>query len=175
MACSLDHEQAGDLSAAAAVLVRWLTEVTEEFSQTQEILPDAVRLAVRTGDLDIARKLTALAQDSAETWQTLFIQGNARYCHGLLANDGALLRAAADHYQRAGRPLPRAKALEAAAAAYAHAGAAAEAQAAHAEAAETYATLGVTAPPPPAGAAPASAATTRSAPPVDGQAVCWLA
>jgi DNA-binding CsgD family transcriptional regulator len=42
-------------------------------------------------------------------------QANARYCRGLVDRDACVLLDAAERYAEAGRPLPRAKALEAAA------------------------------------------------------------
>lgn len=142
LARSLDHERAGDLPAALSVLACWLDGSTEEISSIQEILPDAVRLAVRVGDLGTARTLTKRAMDFAATGETPSIQGNALYCQGMLDGDGSLLLAAAEQYQRAGRPLLRAKALEAAASVYGRAGEAEQAQIALADATEIYGWLG---------------------------------
>jgi tetratricopeptide (TPR) repeat protein len=142
LACSLDHEHAGALPAALSTLTCWLDGSTEEISQVQEILPDAVRLAVHIGDIGTAQALTMRAADLAATWETPSVQGNALYCRGMLGHDAPLLVAAAEHYRRANRPLMRARALEGAASAYADAGDGERARAALASARQTYGWLG---------------------------------
>jgi tetratricopeptide (TPR) repeat protein len=153
LARSLDHEQAGALPAALSTLTRWLDGSTEEISQVQEILPDAVRLAMRTGDRDTARALTMQAAGFATPSETPFAQGNSLYCQGMLGHDAPLLLAAAEQYRRASRPLFRAKALEGAASAYARIGDEKQAQAALTSATEIYNWLG----------APAAAARMQAA------------
>ncbi|MCW2892935.1 MAG: LuxR family transcriptional regulator fused with ATPase domain [Actinomycetia bacterium] len=142
LACSLDHEHAGALPAALSTLTRWLDGSTEEISQVQDILPDAVRLAMRIGDLGTAQALTMQAADFATPSETPFVQGNSLYCQGMLGHDAPLLLAAAEQYRRASRPLLRAKALEGAASAYARVGEAEQAQEALTSAAEIYGWLG---------------------------------
>jgi tetratricopeptide (TPR) repeat protein len=153
LARSLDHEQARAFSAALSTLTRWLDGSTEEISQVQEILPDAVRLAMRIGDLDTAQALATQAADFATPSETPFVQANSLYCQGMLAHDASLLLTAAEQYRRASRPLFQAKALEGAAAAYARVGAAEQAQAALTSATEIYNWLG----------APAAAARMQAA------------
>ncbi|MGH3253434.1 MAG: hypothetical protein ACRDOI_45445, partial [Trebonia sp.] len=142
LARSLDHEHAGALPAALATLTYWLDGSTEEISQVQDILPDAVRLAMRIGDLSTAQALVTKATDFAATGETDYIQGNALYCQGLLGHDAPLLLAAAEGYERASRPLLRARALEGAASAHAAADDGERARAALASAIQVYSWLG---------------------------------
>ena len=142
LARSLDHEQAGALSAALSTLTCWLDGSTEEISLVHDILPDAARLAIRIGDRGTAQALTTQAADFVAPSATPSVQGNSLYCQGLLDHEAPLLLAAAEQYRRASRPLFQAKALEGAAAAYARVGAAEQAQAALTSATEIYGWLG---------------------------------
>jgi hypothetical protein len=153
LARSLGYEQAGALPAALSALTCWLDGSTEEISSVHDILPDAVRLAMRIGDLDTAQALTRQAKDFATPSETPFVQGNSLYCQGMLDHEAALLLAAAEQYRCAGRPLFRAKALEGAASAYARVGDEKQARAALTNAAEIYNWLG----------APAAAARMQAA------------
>jgi tetratricopeptide (TPR) repeat protein len=144
LARSLDHEQAGALREALAELTGWLDGKTEEFGHTQDLIGDATRLAMRTGDLSAARSLATQAARFAVGEQTPSCQANALYCRGLVEHDAAMLLSSAELYGHGQRPLQRAKALEAAASEYAHAGDREAAQPALASAAEIYAWLGAT-------------------------------
>jgi tetratricopeptide (TPR) repeat protein len=145
LARSLDHEHAGALPAALSTLTRWLDGSMEEISQVQDILPDAVRLAMRIGDLGTAQALTTQAADFAAPSETPSVQGNSLYCQGMLGHDAPLLLAAAEEYRRSRRPLLRAKALEGAASAHARVGEAEQARAALTGAADIYGWLGASA------------------------------
>src|SRR5204862_7410345 len=70
---------------------------------------------------------------------------NALYCRGLLDHDAAQLLVAAERYKEAGRPLPRAKALEAAAGYFVDADDRVQARAAFTTAVEVYNSLGAAA------------------------------
>jgi AAA ATPase domain len=153
LARSLDQELAGDLPAALSILTGCLDGGTEEAGPAQEIVPDAVRLAVLIGDRGTARTLAAQSADFAAIG-TPTAQGNALYCQGLLDDAAALLLAAADRYHEAGRPLQRAKALDAAALANDRVGAHEQSRAAAASAAKIYDTLGITQPPSRPGSSP---------------------
>ena len=142
LARSLDHEHAGALPAALSALTCWLDGGTEEVGLIQDILPDAVRLAVRLGDLGTAQALVTEVTDFAATQETPSVRGNALYCRGLLGRDAPLLLAAAQEYERAGRPLLRARAMEGAALAHADAGRWEQARAAQASATQLYGLLG---------------------------------
>ena len=74
-----------------------------------------VRLAVSTRDKLISETLTGQASALAEGSQIPHRQANALYCRGMVDRDAATLLEAAQRYADASRPLPRAKALEAAA------------------------------------------------------------
>jgi DNA-binding CsgD family transcriptional regulator len=71
-------------------------------------------------------------------------QANALYCHGLLDGDASRLLRAAERYRDACRPLPRAKALEAAAGAFVGNGDRGQARAAFTRAVDLYGSLGAT-------------------------------
>jgi DNA-binding CsgD family transcriptional regulator len=115
LARSLDREQAGSRTDALAVLTSGLDANPDDIGETEDLLADAVRLAVKTGDKTTAQtitgQVTALADGSLIPHQ----QANALYCRGLVDRDHGVLLAAAQRYADAGRPLPRARALEAAA------------------------------------------------------------
>jgi DNA-binding CsgD family transcriptional regulator len=115
LARSLDLEQAGDLPGALAVLTAVFDGNPDDFGDTEDLLMDAVRLALRTRDKATAQTLAAQAATLAEGSQIPHRQANALYCRGMIDRDAAMLLAAAERYADAGRPLPRAKALEAAA------------------------------------------------------------
>jgi DNA-binding CsgD family transcriptional regulator len=113
---SLDREQDGDLSGALAVLRAAFDGNPDDLGETEDLLGDAVRLALSTGDKVIAETLTGQANALAEGSQIPHRQANALYCRGMVDRDAATLLEAARRYADASRPLPRAKALEAAAA-----------------------------------------------------------
>jgi len=89
LARSLDREQDGALPEALAVLTDVLGGDTEELREVQDLLADAVRLAVATGDLAAGRTLmhqaTALADDSGIPHR----EADALYCRGLLDHDAS--------------------------------------------------------------------------------------
>jgi DNA-binding CsgD family transcriptional regulator len=115
LARSLDREQAGDLPGALAVLTAPFDGNADDLEDIEELLGDGVRLAVIAGDASTAETLTKQAGILAEGSQVPHRQANALYCRGMLDRDAVGLLAAAQRYADAGRPLPRAKALEAAA------------------------------------------------------------
>ena len=115
LARSLDNEQAGTLPKALGELTQWFDGGTEELGQAEDLVADAVRLAVRTGSLETARDLSKQAAEFAENSEIPRRQANALYCAGLVEHDAQKLLGAADRYKDASRPLHMAKALEAAA------------------------------------------------------------
>jgi DNA-binding CsgD family transcriptional regulator len=115
LARSLDREQAGSRTEALAVLTAALDANPDDVGETEDLLGDAVRLAVRTGDKTTAQTLTGQVTALAAGSQIPHQQANALYCRGLVDRDHTLLTWAAQRYEDAGRPLPRARALEAAA------------------------------------------------------------
>jgi ATP/maltotriose-dependent transcriptional regulator MalT len=115
LARSLDRELAGDIATALAELTPWFDGGTEELGQVEDLVADAVRLAVQMGDLTTAEKLATQATDFAADSQLPHRQANTLYCAGLVAHDAAKLLRAAERYEQASRPLLAAKALEAAA------------------------------------------------------------
>jgi len=115
LARSLDREQAGDLAAALTVLTAEFDGNPDDLGETEDLLMDAVRLATKTGDKWTAQTLARQAATLAEGSRVPHRQANALYCRGLIDRDAAALLEAARRLEDAGRPLPRAKALEAAA------------------------------------------------------------
>ena len=115
LARSLDCEQAGHPGEALAMLTAGFDGHSEEREETEYLLADAARLAVQTGDRDLARALAEEAAELAAGAEIPHRLANARYCRGLLAGDPGLLLDAAESYEAASWPLLQAGALEAAA------------------------------------------------------------
>jgi hypothetical protein len=145
LARSLDREHDGALPEALAELTKAFEADTEEVEEIEDLLPDAVRLAAQTGHLSTAQALTIQASTLAAGSQIPHRQANALYCRGLLDHDGARLLAAAERYDAAGRPLLKAKALEAAAREFLGIDDGGQAQAAVTDAEQVYSSLGATA------------------------------
>jgi DNA-binding CsgD family transcriptional regulator len=145
LARSLDHEQAGALPEALAALTAGSADSTENLGEIEDLLADAVRLAAQTGDLSTARALAGHADTLAAGSEIPHRQANALYCGGLLDRDAPRLLAAAERYDDAGRPLQKAKALEAAAKTFLDASDRSQARAAFTKAVEVYGSLGAAA------------------------------
>jgi tetratricopeptide (TPR) repeat protein len=145
LAQSLDLEFQDALPEALAALTDGFGGNTEELEEIEDLLGDAVRLATETGDQDTARALTDRGAVLAAGSQIPHRQANAIYCRGLLDHDASRLLAAAEYYEAAARPLPRARSLEAAAAEFVQSGDRDRARATFADAAEVYAALGAAA------------------------------
>ncbi|MET8852759.1 AAA family ATPase [Amycolatopsis sp. NPDC004625] len=118
LARSLAFEQAGEPERALATLTAALTGEDEG----EGLLGDAVRLAVETGDTATAAEIGARVRTITAGAGVPHRRALGRYCRGVAERDAATLLHAADAYRDAGRPLPAAKALEAAAIAFAEAG-----------------------------------------------------
>jgi tetratricopeptide (TPR) repeat protein len=142
LARSLDRERDGALPEALAVLTAAFDRAEEEIAAIEDLLADAVRLAVQAGDPGAARALTGHADALAAGSEIPHRQANALYCRGLADHDAPRLLAAADRYQDAGRPLPEAMALEAAAAELLRAGDHRRGRDALTRAVEVYTSLG---------------------------------
>ena len=145
LARSLDCEHDGALPEALAALTEAFDDNTEEVEEIEDLLADAVRLAAETGDLDTAQALAGQAAALAAGSEIPHRQANALYCHGLLDHDAARLLAAAERYDDAGRPLLRAKALEAAAGYFVDTDDRGQARDAFTRAVEVYTSLGAAA------------------------------
>ena len=141
LARSLACEQDGALREALAALTDAFDGSTEEVEEIGDLLPDAVRLAAETGDLDTAQTLASQAATLAVESEIPHRQANALYCHGLLDRDASRLLAAAERYDDADRPLLRAKALEAAAERFVDADDRGQARDAFTQAVEVYTSL----------------------------------
>ena len=145
LARSLDCEQAGALPEALAVLTAGFANITEDLGEIEGLLPDGVRLATQTGDLDTAQVFAGHATTLAAESEVPHRQANALYCRGLLDQDTSGLLAAAQRYDDAGLPLLRAMALEAAAGYFVDADDRGAARTAFTEAVEVYTALGAAA------------------------------
>lgn len=115
LARSLDEEVEGRPAAALAVLAAAVTGDAEELDEVEELLPEAARLAAVVGDRQVAEVVAARAVEVAGRSEVPHRVGAAAFCVGLRDGDAGQLLVAADRYREAGRPLPRAEALEAAA------------------------------------------------------------
>jgi DNA-binding CsgD family transcriptional regulator len=144
LARSLDREQDGALPEALAALTGAL-DGNEEVEEIEDLLADAVRLATETGDLATAQALAGRADALAAESEIPHRQANAMYCRGLLDRDAPRLLAAAERYDEAGRPLLKAKALEASAGYFVDADDRDQARAAFTRAVEVYSSLGAAA------------------------------
>jgi DNA-binding CsgD family transcriptional regulator len=146
LARSLDREHHGAPPEALTALTDAVGRDTKELDEFGGLLlASAVHLATRTGDLRTARSLAARAEELAAGTQIPHRQANVLYCRGLLDHDAALLLAAAQYYDAAGRPLPKAMALDAAASEFIEAGDREQARMAFTEAVEVYGALGAAA------------------------------
>jgi DNA-binding CsgD family transcriptional regulator len=144
LARSLDREHAGALPEALAALTAGFAD-SQELDEVDYLLADAVRLAVKTGDLETARALTGHAAAFAAELEIPHRQANVLFCRGLLEHDATQLLTAAERYRDASRPLFSAKALEAAAEEFVSVGDRGQARAAFTRAVELYASLGAAA------------------------------
>lgn len=142
LARSLDREVADQPEEALAVLTDRVAGDAEELDEVEDLLPEAARLAATTGASAAAADVAEQAAILARRSQVPHRLGTAAYCRGLLERDPFLLQHAADRYRDAGRPLLRAKALEAAAIGFARRGDRDAARAAFTRADELYDRLG---------------------------------
>jgi DNA-binding CsgD family transcriptional regulator len=145
LARSLDREHDGALPEALAALTEAVDGNTEEVEEIEDLLPDAVRLATETGNLGTAQALAGQAAALTAESEIPHRHANAFYCRGLLDHDASRLLAAAERYYDAGRPLLRAKALEAAAGTFVDAGDRGQARDAFTRAVDVYTSLGAAA------------------------------
>ena len=145
LARSLDYEHDGALPEALGALTEAFDGNTEELEEIEDLLADAVRLAAETGDLSIAQAAAGHADALAAGSEIPHQQADALYCRGLLDQDAPRLLRAAERYDDAGRPLLRAKALEAAAGYFVHADDRGQAREAFTLAVEVYTALGAAA------------------------------
>jgi DNA-binding CsgD family transcriptional regulator len=143
LARSEAFEEEGSLTEALEVLTGFADQA-EELDEVEDLLADGVRLATTIGDAAAAQTLAEQAIALADNTEIPHRQANAWHCRGLVDRDAARLLRAAERYHDAGRPLPRAKALEAAAGALVDAGNRDPARAAFSRAVDLYSSLGAT-------------------------------
>ncbi len=133
LATCLELEQAGRAREALDVLMAGVDSV-------EDLLPDAVRLAVESGEDPTVplERAVELGEGPAVPHR----RAAAGYCRALVAGDPVGLLGAAEEYRVAGRPLSRAKALGAAAVAFVVAGDRTSARAALSHAVDLLVELG---------------------------------
>ena len=136
---ALEHE--GELTAALGVLTGF-ADHAEELDEIEDLLADGVRLATTIGNTTVANTLAEQAAALVDETAIPHRQATAWHCRGLVDHDTGRLLRAADRYHDAGRPLPRAKALEAAARALVDTGDRDPARAAFTRAVNLYSSLG---------------------------------
>jgi DNA-binding NarL/FixJ family response regulator len=141
LARSLDCEHDGRLPEALAALTAGFGGSAEDLEEMENLFADAVRLAIKTGNLSTARELAAHAAALDAESEIPRRQANALYCRGMLDHDGVKLLEAAERYEEAGRPLLTAKALEAAAGEFVDADERGQARDAFTHAVEVYDSL----------------------------------
>jgi tetratricopeptide (TPR) repeat protein len=142
LARSLDREQAGAPADALAALTAAFAGNTKELDEIEDLLPDAVRLALAADDLGTAQTLAGHAADLAAGSQTPHRQASTLHCRSLLEHDAAGLLTAAERYDDASRPLLSAQALEAAAEEFLRTEDRGQSRAAFIRAADIYTSLG---------------------------------
>ncbi len=145
LARSMDLEHDGSPSEALAALAEVFSNGDDNLEEIDDLFVDAVRLATATGDLSTAQDLAGRAVALAAGSEIPHQQANALHCRGLLDHKASRLLAAAERYDDAGRPLQKAKALEAAAREFADASDLGQARAMFTRAVEAYASLGAVA------------------------------
>jgi DNA-binding CsgD family transcriptional regulator len=138
---ALEHE--GELTEALGVLTGF-ADHAEELDEVEDLLADGVRLATTIGDTAAANTLAEQAAALVDDTEIPHRQATAWHCRGLVDHDTGRLLRAADRYHDAGRPLPRAKALEAAARVLVDTGDRDPARAAFSRAVDLYTSLGAT-------------------------------
>ena len=99
LARSLDREQAGALPEALAMLTAAFDGIAEDLGEVEDLLADAVRLAIEVGDQGTAKDLAGRAEALAAGSEIPHRQANALYCRGLLDHDGPRLLTAAERYR----------------------------------------------------------------------------
>jgi DNA-binding CsgD family transcriptional regulator len=145
LARSLDCEQAGAPQEALAALTVAFDGNAEDLGEVEDLLVEAVRLAIQAGDQGTAKDLAGHADALAAGSEIPHRQANALYCRGLLDRDAPRLLTAAERYGTAGRPLQQAKALEAAAGHFIDTDDRTQARAAFTAAVDVYTSLGAAA------------------------------
>jgi DNA-binding CsgD family transcriptional regulator len=146
---AVSAERIGDRVVSSLVLARSLhhenaAEHKEELDEMEDLLPEAARLAARVDETAVLAGVTAQAETLAQHSQVPHRLATVAYCRGLLNGSSSLLLLAAEQYEEAGRPLLRARALEAAAVMLAGQGDRGPARSAFVRADDIYEQLGAT-------------------------------
>lgn len=142
LARSLEREQANAPAEALAFLTDGLARCENEVEQAIDLLADAVRLALIVGDTKRAHEFVLRAEAVADSSEVFHRKALGLHCRGLVDDDPGKLVESAELYGRAGRPLPRAQALEAAGVGFAEREDVAVARTVFTEAYEIYSALG---------------------------------
>ncbi len=140
---ALAAERDGRPDASLVALAPILDERYSPMMLRHQWLPDAVRIALRLGDTDTAVRALEMCETEAHRERVpARAAAAAARCHGLIHADPEEILAVARHYERIGRPVEMAQALEDAAVLLADAGRAEQARAVADLAINQYEALG---------------------------------
>jgi DNA-binding CsgD family transcriptional regulator len=144
LARAIAAERSGSAADALAVLAAVLDPSVAELMPTRyAVLPALIRLAVKTGDTEVARTaLEAAQQEARDSPGEIVASAAAEYCRGLVDSDPAVLLAAAGVYRSTDRLLECAQAMHDAAVLLADRGDPQAARETFSEAAGLYEALG---------------------------------
>jgi DNA-binding CsgD family transcriptional regulator/tetratricopeptide (TPR) repeat protein len=111
---SLLFEQAGELATGYTLLsAAWdLGAPLRYLLSYRSIAPDLVRMAVGSGDMDRARKVTEAVEEGAERSPTTTARAAALRCRALVERDAAMLESAIELYRTGPRPFDLANAID---------------------------------------------------------------
>ena len=99
LARSMDFEHRGARLEALAALIDAFDGNAEELEEIEDLLTNAVRLAIEVGDPSTAQAIAGHADALAAGSEIPHRQANALYCRGLLDRDAPRLLAAAERFQ----------------------------------------------------------------------------
>ena len=137
-------ETSGDLTQAMeALLIGWNSADGGHYLVGRPVFPDLVRLAVASGDGNVAARVTEEAEEGRRRAPEIpSVAGAALRCRGILEDDADLLLAAVEAYRKSPRVVEKAMACEDAARSLARRGKTSDARALFEEALATFEGLG---------------------------------
>lgn len=143
LAGAMRAETESDPQRAVRLLAEALTE-GKRFGTRYLWLPNLVRLAIETGETEIASRATDACAEDAAVGAVPNIVAASQHCRGLLERDPTALRAAIELYSKTSQPPRYARALEDMAVVLAERGESAQARTAYGRAVKVYQKLGAT-------------------------------
>ncbi|WP_165939769.1 ATP-binding protein [Saccharopolyspora aridisoli] len=143
LAGAMRAEAESDPRRAVRLLEEALTE-GKRFGTRYLWLPSLVRLAIETGETEIASRANDACAEDAAVGAVPNIVAASQHCRGLLERDPTALRAAIELYSKTSQPPRYARALEDMAVVLAERGESAQARTAYGRAVKIYRDLGAT-------------------------------